>query len=193
MKFYVFQHLYMPIAYSLVHERDLNCYRKNHWPLYYYSRRPWGFGFQILCISTEVKEVCSTAHWAFNRGTMHGFMHIYLNCVGHIRMNPLTNSQWIMFWSGKIAYCVYKFVVPYFYTSFWHLVSRLHSVLNIIPYCKYMWHCIYCENEWCGQEYRIKPCHVRRVVAGASSSGKTIWSWDTRCCISDHPVFQNKN
>lgn len=51
-------------------------------------------------------------------------IHIFLkNCVGHIRMNPLNTTQWAMFWTGKITYCLFKYVMPYFYAPFWHLVS----------------------------------------------------------------------
>ena len=40
-------------------------------------------------------------------------------------MNPLTISQWNMFWAGKIVHCLFRYIVPYFYMPFWNLVGEL--------------------------------------------------------------------
>ena len=47
-------------------------------------------------------------------------------------MNPLTTSQWNMFWAGKIIHCLFRYIVPYFYMSFWNLVGELGIAIHVV-------------------------------------------------------------
>ena len=87
----------------------------------YYSW-PSSFGPKTSFMSIKVEEVCSEITCIQVFRTMVSPIHI--NCAGQIRMNPLTTTQWAMFWTGKIVHCLFKYVVPYFYVPFWHLVSN---------------------------------------------------------------------
>ena len=76
-------------------------------------------------ISTKAEEVCTDICVIIIFRDVVFIKHI-IACVAHIRMNPRTTTQWMMFWTGKITHCLFKYVVPYFYTPFWHLVSDFY-------------------------------------------------------------------
>ena len=112
MKLYIFQHLYMPLAYSLV-SIIIGCGQSKL--LAECLSIPNHYTHTIILLQLAIKFRAEDFLFVYKsrRSMFINHLHVSsygilgtINCAGQIRMNPLTTVQWTMFWTGKIVHCL---------------------------------------------------------------------------------------